>query len=333
MVLKASDELRHGWDDDPNWRESWYFNLSDPKDELGLWLYLWVVPNQPLKSGMLVCLYHGIPTHSDSTNRAWESPGHVLRGPGGSWAYCYKQDVEDLFSEDVDDVTLCGFGMKRLEPLKRYKLTFEDGPNASLSLDCQFMTRPWDFADNIHPTPAWLAKNRYHRGWIGSGEFILAGKRYPIESTGDSDHSWGTRDSSIFAENNLKTYALQSRDGSLSVKAQMLGDPSRELPRGYIAHGEDMQAVRTITERSKYDDKGVMHDINLRVEDVTGRVIEARLDHMYAAVAGGGPRVGYEGAGLWQVKNWGDCAGLASCWWASGVTREQLHGGRAGVTP
>src|SRR5206468_3799347 len=100
-------------------------------------------------------------------------------------------------------------------------------------------------------------------------------------------------------------YAIQTRDGRLSVKAQMLGDPGRELPRGYIALDEDMRAVKSIQEASRYDENGQMYDINLRVEDVAGRVVEARMDHMYAAVTGGGPNVGYEGAGLWQVKDRG----------------------------
>jgi hypothetical protein len=332
MVLKASDELRHEWDDDPLWRESWYFNFSDPKNEMGAWLYLWVVPNQALKSGMLVCFYHGVPTHSDSNNKAWNSPGHLLRGPDGSWVYCYKQDVAPLFEENVDDVSLCGLTMKRLEPEKRYRLGFVDGENCRVDLDCEFITRMWDFADNVHPTPRWLAKNRYHRGWKARGRIEIAGQSYEIDTTGDSDHSWGTRDSGIFNQNNLKTYALQSPDGRLSVKAQMLGDPGKELPRGYISVDEDMRAVSRIDESSRYDENGQMYDIRLRVEDVSGRVIEAHMDRMYAAVAGGGPNVGYEGAGVWEVKDWGRCAGLASCWFANDLTREQLHKGLAGKT-
>lgn len=332
MVLKASDELRHEWDDDPFWRESWYYNYSDPTNEIGAWLYLWVVPNQPLKSGMLVCFYHGLAAESNSTEAAWEAPGHLLRGPNDSWVYCYRQDVPQLIEQDVDDVELCGLSMKRIEPLERYRLAFDDGKNASFEFDCEFMTRPWDFADNVHPTPRWLAKNRYHRGWKANGELRIGGVTYEVSTTGDSDHSWGTRDSGIFLQNSLKTYALQTPDGGLSVKAQMLGPPGRELPRGYIAVGKDMQAVKSIEENSRYHRNGFMHDISLRVEDVTGRVVEAHMDELFGAVAGGGSNVGYEGAGVWEVADWGSGAGLASCWWANGITRQQLHKGLAGKT-
>jgi hypothetical protein len=333
MVLLARDELRHEWDADPLWRESWYYNLSDPVNEIGGWLYLWVLPNQPLKTGMLVSFYHGVAADFDSNNLAWAAPGHVLRGPKDSWVYCHKQDIVPLTDADVDDITFGGLTMQRLEPLERYRLAFDEPGAAGFDLSCEFMTEPWDFADNVHPTPSWLAKNRYHRGWKAKGELIIGERAYAIDTTGDSDHSWGTRDMGAFMKRNLKTYALQSADGGLSVKAQMLGDPGRELPRGYIAFGKDMLAVDSIEERSRYDEKGRMYDISLRVRDVGGRVVEAHMDQMYAAVAGGDrERVGYEGAGVWDVKDWGRCAGLASCWWAEGVTREQLHQGVVGRT-
>lgn len=332
MVLKAEDELRHEWDSDPHWRESWYYNLSDPRNEMGGWLYLWVVPNQPLKSGMLVCFYHGVAADFDSTEVAWKSGGHLYRGAGDSWVYCYKRDVPELIQQDLDDVELCGLSMRRLDPLRRYRLAFEDESNSRVELDCEFITRPWDFADNVHPTPRWFAKNRYHRAWKANGAVTIGGRSYTVAASGDSDHSWGTRDTGIFDTNSLKTYALQSADGRLTVKAQMLGEPGRELPRGYIAIGDDMQAVNSIVENSRYHENGLMHDITLRVEDVKGRVIEAHMSKVYAAVAGGGPNVGFEGAGVWQVAGWGQCPGIASCWWATGITAAQLHQGVAGKT-
>ncbi len=332
MVLKADDELRHPWDDDPLWRESWYWNFSEPAHRLGGWLYAWVLPNQPLKSGMLVCFYHGVAADFDSTEAAWRAPGHLLPGPADSWVYCYKRDIPELLRDNLDDAELCGLHMRRLEPLKRYLLEFADGANASFRIDCEFMSDPWDFRDNIHPTPRYLARDRYHRGWTARGEVVIAGRRYAIATTGDSDHSWGTRDMGLFQQNSLKTYAIQTPDARLSVKAQLLGPPGHELPRGYIAYGRDMQAIRSIRERSKYLENGLMYDISLCMEDVKGRVVEAHMDQLYAAVAGGGPNIGYEGAGVWNVVGWGQCAGIASCWWATEITREQLHKGLAGKT-
>ena len=117
-----------------------------------------------------------------------------------------------------------------------------------------------------------------------------------------------------------------------SVKAQMLGEPGYELPRGYICIDGDMRAVNSIIENSSYEPNGLMRDVSLRVEDVAGRVIEAHMPAPFAAVAGPGPNVGFEGAGVWDVKDWGKCPGIASCWFARGIEAAALHEGRAGKT-
>jgi len=51
MVLKAADELRHPafLNDDYHWRESLYFNFNDTANQIGGWLYLWVVHNHPTR--------------------------------------------------------------------------------------------------------------------------------------------------------------------------------------------------------------------------------------------------------------------------------------------
>ena len=136
MVLLARDELRHEWDADPLWRESWYYNFSDPVNEIGGWLYFWVLPNQPLKTGMLVSFYHGVATDFDSNNLAWAAPGHVFRGPKDSWVYCYKEDIAPLTGADVDDITFGGLTMQRLEPLERYRLAFDEPGAARFDLSC-----------------------------------------------------------------------------------------------------------------------------------------------------------------------------------------------------
>jgi hypothetical protein len=89
MVLAASDELRHPHDELFNWRESLYFNFADAANGLGGWIYLWVVPNKPMKSGMLVSIYKGITDSRDANDLALKAPGHRYVGPGGNWVYCF----------------------------------------------------------------------------------------------------------------------------------------------------------------------------------------------------------------------------------------------------
>lgn len=326
-MLKASDELRHEWDDDYHWRESLYFNFADPRNGIGAWLYLWVLPNQPMKSGMLVSFYHGITDRLDANEVAMSTPGHRYEGPNGSWVYCYKNDVPELVNENFDDVALCGMKFGRVEPLKQYDLMFDDGHGTSFHFDARFMTLPFDYADGVFPTPEWVAKNRYHRSWWCKGKLTISGKTYDIDTTGDSDHSWGTRNRQIFAQNNFKMWSFQTPDGRMSVSAIEQGQPGTEVKLGFVDIDGNLQSVAAITEKSTYNRRGVQENIDLEVTDALGRKVHARMARMFSAIGNGSPKAtwGFEGVGVFDVDGYGQCTGIASYFWPGFVTPEQLH--------
>jgi hypothetical protein len=332
MVLKASDELRHEWNDDYYWRESLYFNFADAKNEVGAWLYMWVLPNQELKSGMLVSFYHGITERLDSTDAAMDAPGHLLKGPDGAWVYCYKQNLPELVDANFDDVEMCGLKYQRLEPLSRYHLTFADDAGNSFDLQARFMTRPWDYADGIHPTPEWVAANRYHRSWWATGSVKVGGQEYQIDTTGDSDHSWGQRHPGIFAQNNFKMWSFQTRDGKMSVSAIQQGSPGDEVMMGFVDIDGDIQSVDTVRERGLYLPSGVQHSSDVEIVDALGRKVNGHLDKMFAALGAGSPgrTWGYEGVGTYNVEGWGECTGISSYFWPPTTTPEALSGQAAG---
>src|SRR5580658_1971950 len=111
MVLAASDELRHPNDMLPNWRESLSFNFADARNGLGGWIYLWVVPNKPIKSGMLISIYKGMTDRVDANDLALKSPDHYYQSDRGNWVYCFKQDSAPLLAENFDALELCGLRM------------------------------------------------------------------------------------------------------------------------------------------------------------------------------------------------------------------------------
>lgn len=326
MVLAASDELRHPYDDGYNWRESLYFNFADAANGLGGWIYLWVVPNKPLKSGMLVSIYSGITDRKDANDLAMRAPGHRYVADAGNWVYCWKQDVAPLVAADFDDVELCGLSLRRQEPLKRYSIAFRDDGDTRMELEGTFTTAPYDYADGAMATPWWVAKNRYHRSWRVRGRLRIAGTDYDVDTTGDSDHSWGTRDMQVFSTHTFKMWSFQTRDARRSVSVIEQGDG---LYLGFVDVDGDTRSVRRIVQRARYTGTGVQQDIDVEIEDVTGRRVRARLPRMYAAIGHGEPGGlwGYEGVGRFQVDGWGECTGVASYFWPPTVTAEQLHGG------
>lgn len=330
MVLAASDELRHPHDDGFNWRESLYFNFADPVHGLGGWIYLWVVPNKPMKSGMLVSVYHGAVDRRDANDVALKSAGHRYVDASGNWVYCFKQDVAPLIAANFDDVELCGLRLVRGRPLESYAITFADDAGNRLDLTADFPMRPYDYADGAHRTPTWVAKNRYHRSWRVAGSLLIGGQRFPIRTTGDSDHSWGTRDMEVFSTHTFKMWSFQTPDArrSVSVIEQGAG-----LYLGFVDIDGDTQSVQSIEQTAHYTPTGVQRDIEVVITDVIGRRVRARLDAMFSVIGHGEPAGlwGFEGVGRYEVDRWGPCTGVASYFWPPTVTADVLHHGPAHV--
>jgi hypothetical protein len=330
VVLAASDELRHAYDQSFNWRESLYFNFADKTHGLGGWIYLWVVPNKKLKSGMLVSVYHGVVDRRDANDMALNSPGHRYVDPSGNWVYCFKKEVSPLIDANFDDVELCGLRLVRRQPLRLYAITFADDFGNHLDLTAEFPMRPYDYADGAYSTPSWVATNRYHRAWRVAGSLSIAGVQYPIRTTGDSDHSWGTRDMEVFSTHTFKMWSFQTRDGQRSVSVIEQG---AGLYLGFVDIDGDTQSVQAIEHVARYTATGVQRDIEIVITDVAGRRVLARLPAMFSVIGHGEPAGlwGFEGVGCYQVDGWGECTGVASYFWPPTVTADALHRGEVNV--
>ena len=327
MVLKESDELRHPKNDDYYFRESLYFNFNDEKNKIGAWFYYWVTPNKESPAGMLVSLYHGPWTDLRVNDKAMAAPGHMLTH-GKDWVYCFKHDVDFQLETDFDDTMLCGLQLKRLEPLKHYKIKFEDELRNRIDIDAHFMMAPYDYADGVNPTPSWVAANRYHRSWWAKGKIELGGKSYNIDCTGDSDHSWGQRHMGVFVENLFKMWSFQTMDGRTSVSAIQQGPEGKEFALGYVVVDGTVASISDIEHSSKYDSNGVQKDVHLTVRDELGRVIRASFKKMHSHIASGDAFWGYEGVGSYEVDGIGTVPGLISYFWPKEITAADLHAGR-----
>jgi hypothetical protein len=324
MVLAASDELRHPHDELFTWRESLYFNFADPRHGLGGWIYLWVVPNKPLKSGMLVSIYKGITDRLSANDLAMKAPGHRFVGDRANWVYCYKQDVAGLISADFDDVELGGLRLVRRGPLQGYDISFSDGAGASLQLSGAFAMPPYDYADGPHPTPPWVATNRYHRSWKLQGQVVIDRQRFDIDTTGDSDHSWGRRDMEEFSKHSFKMWSFQTRDARRSVSVIEQG---RGLYLGFVDIDGDVRGVQSIVHSNRFTATGVQRELDLTITDTAGRTVTAHLPEMFSAIGHGEPEGlwGFEGVGTYEVRDWGPCTGVASFFWPAGTAPAQLQ--------
>jgi hypothetical protein len=225
-------------------------------NRIGGWVYLWVLPNQPLPTGMLVSFYHGAWPDVNVTQRAMAAPQHMLREED-RWLYCFQTNSATLIGDDFGDIEFGGLRLRRHESLRRYEILFDDGEGCSLKLDCRFITLPYDYADGVFPTPPWMAANRFHRAWWARGSLNVGGRTFGIDCTGDSDHSWGQRDMSRFGDNLFKMWSTQSPDGRMALSVLKQGVKDVEIPLGFVFIDGRMASVSSVRAQSNYDGNGV----------------------------------------------------------------------------
>jgi hypothetical protein len=327
MTLDARDELRHVARDDPLWRESVYWNFNDPEQKLGAWIYVWVLPGPPAQSGIIVSFYSGDWPDPSVFTKAMAAPSHCIREPG-RWIYCFQQSLPVLVPDDFDDFSMCGLRLERLSPLDRYALTLTDDRGNTFNLESRFFMPPFDYSDGVNSTPAWLATNRYHRNHSIRGELRIDGEEYQIDCTGDSDHSWGTRDWSVMGRHIFKMWSFQTEDGRLAASVINQGTDTGTLALGYTKIDGTVASASSITSSAHYDANGVQTGIDVSITDDRGRLLHAtcRSMHSYVGwrVGANGEFWGYEGVGVYDSDGYGKVPGAVSYFWPDRITARLL---------
>ena len=146
--------------------ETQYFGFSIPEERIHAVTYLWHHPKLRLVSGGLF-VWQGIkPVVQYSELFDWRvyMSDSVL-----------KDDLWDYRFEN-------GYGVKIIEPLKKFHLTYADPTRKnSVDLISEALLPPVMFADGNH----------FEQAMKVNGELVLRGKRYEIDCYNVRDRSWG----------------------------------------------------------------------------------------------------------------------------------------------
>lgn len=248
MVIRADDELRHPSTDLPEWRESMWYCFDVPGHKLGGAIYYAHTPNTEKPSAKLIVYIA----------RGWNREPNQL-------AYHFEREFP-ISAADWDDLDVGGFArFKRLEPLKRWQVSFHDGERFSIDLDVDLYAGNWHWIDNPYETPRFLAGDRYHRPFAARGEMVLHGERLALDITGDSDHSWGPRRWGPLYKS--KYIAFQcGRDWAMSAIEIANADGS-VTPHGFVWDGRKMSAISKMEVTADYDTDGLHRSVVMNIVD------------------------------------------------------------------
>jgi hypothetical protein len=169
------DDGYHDASDDPYWFETTWWCFNVPERGIGAWLH----------AGH----------HANRNEVTWRVFVWDPRGadPGHLAYYMNRPNVPLPQGADLRDITFPagGFGVKVLEPLMDYRITYRDA-DADMAIEFEH--------HSVHPprrfTPGEApAMHNPHLDQLGHvvGELVLGGERIPIDCYSVRDRTWGPR--------------------------------------------------------------------------------------------------------------------------------------------
>ncbi len=169
MSISAEDDRRHvpGPAARPLWNESWWFPFYDPASRIGVVTRIGLLPLQRTANVWVLVTRDGTLVH-DATALA-------LPLPAG----------------DIDDgITVGGLTYRSVEPLRRWRLTYET-PAVGFDVEWQAFSPPHPWPLPPGTTVEDMQRHLEQSGWV-SGTVRLDDRRVTLERAfGHRDHSWG----------------------------------------------------------------------------------------------------------------------------------------------
>ncbi len=254
-MLTDDDDLRHAHESDPRWRESLYWNFLVPEASLGGVVYFRLDPNASLLAVMVI----------------------VYRGFEAAPAYLYLRTAPAAARLQLDDVSAAGLHIRRLEPLRKFHLTFADGERANLQLTFSGIHTPFDYARDRSWTGAAVATNRFEQAGRLEGRLHLADQEFAIAGFGQRDHSWGVRDWDMLQH--YKWFAIQAGEKLAVHLAQFIirGEVSHD---GYVFDGAEPCRIVGADIRTTFAEDGITQrhiDAAIRDERGTTTAVEGSM--------------------------------------------------------
>jgi hypothetical protein len=256
----ARDDNFHTPTDDIWFTETSWFAFIVPERKLAGWLYGWVRPNMGTAGG-------GVFIWDPSGTDPWEVP------------YFNQQFSQPLPAErDLRDFSFpMSYSVKMLEPLKRYKLHYQNRKLLTVDLEYNAVMEPHPFA---HGEPPFTDSPHLDQLGRVTGEIVLRGERIAVDHIAIRDRSWGARPDHLGGRIGY-TYAAASEKEGFCVFAQMkeVRDGWERINHGFLLRDGHKAQVSDGWRRVTRDPHtNFITAIELDIVDVEGRKLQSRGD-------------------------------------------------------
>jgi hypothetical protein len=255
-TLSAADDLRHRVPEGVKGRDSLFWNLILPEEELGLQVYTMVDHN------------------------GWAGRQLAVFGPG---AEPLALEMEHVIRVPDDQVFVAwrvgGLEFDLPEPLRRAEIRYA-GDGVSLEYSYTGLHDPFSYTRNPVGCPQWMAIDRFEQTGRATGTLKVAGRTIDFDTLVHRDHSWGRRNWRF--PHHWKWLCAQT-PGGVGLNA-MLWIARGELGvNGYVLRDGEPVAFTGARQSATYDDDMTQRHLEVEFDDEQGGTTAMVMDR-YAVV-------------------------------------------------
>ena len=247
-VSEKDDRFHPPSGDEPFWTETCWFSFDQPERDLSGTFYPVFRPNLGVAS---------------LTVTLWDA------GAIEPWRARYHRSLWHLPmpGAELTDLELGGLRYRTLDPLKRYRVQYEDGDLLRVDLEYRGLVPP-------HAAGVGGGRGHLDQPCQVRGEVVLKGERIEIDCLAMRDRSWHVRDDLRSTRSSYSYGLVSERDGFLAMGRHHQG--KHPVIGGFLLRdGEKADLVQGVR-RVERNPAGWPERVEIDATDALGRELRAR---------------------------------------------------------
>jgi hypothetical protein len=250
LVFSPRDDFRHRPAPGKRMRDSLFWEVILPEEELGMQVYLYI------------------------TDRGRTGYNVVIWGPQPEPLALHLNSGTVPDDVDLDSFEFEGLSLKQPELLRSCLMAYRRD-NVAIEFDFVGIHEPFSYRSNPDGLPSWFAENRMEQTGRVRGFVRVGDRRVELDRIGHRDHSWGVRDWGI--PQHWKWFVAYTQNG-VAVNGWIWIAKGEWGFAGYVARDGVTAPVRRIDHHAEYDDAMRQRRLQATLIDVAGGRTEVALE-------------------------------------------------------
>ncbi|MCW2648665.1 MAG: hypothetical protein JWP07_4774 [Pseudonocardiales bacterium] len=245
------DDGRHGPEPGGRMRDSLFWELMMPDEQLGMQIYLYLTDRGRAGYNVVVWGEH-------------RTEPVALRLESGV--------VED--SADLDAFAFKGLTLKQPTLRQSCEVQFRS-EDINIDFNFEAIHDAFSYRSNPDGLPDWFAQNRLEQTGRVTGFIELGSRRIEWDRLGHRDHSWGMRDWGV--PHHWKWFIAYTESGSV-VNGWIWIAYGEWGFGGYVVKDGVTIPVKTIDHHAEYNDDMTQQRLEAHLLDITGEITHLTMD-------------------------------------------------------